>query len=138
MHGSHTGGCACGAIRFSISGDPVAALHCQCRQCQRDSGTGHGSHLVFNCATVELQGTAGAWRQSGDGGTVKEKAFCPTCGTPVYISFPDNPDLFSVMAASLDEPERFQPQFVVWADAGQAWDYSDPSLSQSPRMPSPG
>jgi hypothetical protein len=41
MNTSYTGGCACGAIRYEINGEPVVMLDCQCRQCQRDSGTGH-------------------------------------------------------------------------------------------------
>jgi hypothetical protein len=35
-----TGGCACGAIRYEISAEPLAMNHCQCRDCQRKSGTG--------------------------------------------------------------------------------------------------
>lgn len=37
---NYAGGCACGDIRYEMAGDPVAMLNCQCRQCQRDSGTG--------------------------------------------------------------------------------------------------
>ena len=42
-----TGGCACGAIRYEISGEPLVQFDCQCRDCQRMSGTGHGSYLAF-------------------------------------------------------------------------------------------
>ena len=43
----YTGGCACGAIRYEISAEPIFMNHCQCRDCQRESGTGHGSYLTF-------------------------------------------------------------------------------------------
>ncbi len=56
MTRSFTGGCACGAIRYDVSGEPVAMVDCQCRQCQRESGTGHASHLVFEGAVVGLGG----------------------------------------------------------------------------------
>ena len=39
--------CACGAIRFEIAGEPLFQNDCQCRDCQRKSGTGHGSYLTF-------------------------------------------------------------------------------------------
>jgi hypothetical protein len=32
------GGCACGAVRYEFTGEPVMMGHCQCRACQRDSG----------------------------------------------------------------------------------------------------
>ena len=50
MSEAYTGGCACGAIRYEISGEPMAMNDCQCRDCQRKSGTGHGSYLTFPAA----------------------------------------------------------------------------------------
>ena len=47
MSKAYTGGCACGAIRYEISGEPLVMTDCQCRDCQRTSGTGHGSYLTF-------------------------------------------------------------------------------------------
>ena len=47
MSEAYTGGCACGAIRYEISAEPLVMNDCQCRDCQRKSGTGHGSYLTF-------------------------------------------------------------------------------------------
>ena len=47
MSEAYAGGCACGAIRYEISDTPMAENDCQCRDCQRKSGTGHGSYLTF-------------------------------------------------------------------------------------------
>src|SRR5688572_30210881 len=38
MSDVYAGGCACGAIRYEISGEPLFQNHCQCRDCQRKSG----------------------------------------------------------------------------------------------------
>jgi len=108
---------------------------CQCRQCQRESGTGHGSHLTFVGAAVTIAGQASLWETVGEGGTRKRRAFCPTCGNPVYIIFPDMPELFVVAAASLDDPRRYQPQIVMWTSAGQAWDHHGPALPRFEKMP---
>jgi hypothetical protein len=43
----YVGGCACGAIRYETSSKPIFENHCQCRDCQKRSGTGHGSYLTF-------------------------------------------------------------------------------------------
>ena len=47
MGRAYTGGCACGAIRYAIDDAAVFEHHCQCRDCQRRSGTGHSSYLTF-------------------------------------------------------------------------------------------
>ena len=58
MSQAFTGGCACGAIRYGISSEPLVSNDCQCRDCQRESGTGHGSHLTFRDAVVKIEGEA--------------------------------------------------------------------------------
>ena len=131
-----TGGCACGAIRYEIAADPLGSNDCQCRQCQYGSGTGHSSNLAFPSNAVTMQGSVTRWENVGDGGTVKSHAFCPTCGTPVYLTFPAMPDLFVIAVGSLDEPGRYQPQLVTWAAAAQPWDHVDPALPSFQRMPS--
>ncbi len=135
MSKSYTGGCACGAIRYDVAGVPAVMVDCQCRQCQRDSGTGHQSHLTFVAAEVKLEGNASYWQTVGDGGTVKRRGFCPTCGSSVYLTFPDMPEVFIVTPASLDDPSRYNPQLVSWTRAGQAWDYLNPALAKFDRMP---
>lgn len=137
MTGAYTGGCACGALRYEIAAEPLVMLDCQCRQCQRESGTGHASHLTFPRAAAAISGPATHWRATGDGGVVKERAFCPVCGAPVYMTFPALPEFLVVRAASLDEPSRYRPEMVVWHDAAQPWNHVDPSLPAFARMPPP-
>ncbi len=137
MSKPYTGGCACGAIRYEISGEPIVMVDCQCRQCQQESGTGHASHLTFKGAGVTVSGQATLWTMAGDGGTVKSRAFCPTCGAPVYMAFPAMPDIFIVKPASLDEPARYKPQMVLFTSSGHAWDHVDPVIPHFPKMPPP-
>jgi|UniRef100_UPI000D38CCAC hypothetical protein len=135
MSRAYTGGCACGAVRYEISAEPLFQNHCQCRDCQRKSGTGHGSYLSFARAGVKHSGPATLWDMVGDSGNVKTRAFCPTCGSPVYMTFKAMPDIFTVHAASLDEPARFQPQVVTYAVRALAWDRMDAALPAFERMP---
>jgi hypothetical protein len=34
-----SGGCACAAIRYTCAAEPLFALNCHCRDCQRESGS---------------------------------------------------------------------------------------------------
>jgi hypothetical protein len=136
MDKPYTGGCACGAIRYEITSDPVFQNHCQCRQCQMKSGTGHASFLSFvGRSDIDLTGHATVWTETGDGGTVKSHGFCPVCGTQVWLTLSTMADLFAVTAASLDEPERFAPQVVTYGSRGYSWDHLDPALTVFERMP---
>jgi hypothetical protein len=135
MTESFAGGCACGAIRYEVAGEPVAMNDCQCRQCQRDSGSGHASYLTFSGAQVTLEGAPSSWDFAGDGGTVKRRAFCPDCGTPVYMTFPAMPNVFVIRAGSLDDPGRYRPDMVFWTETGQNWDHLDPRAVKFERMP---
>ncbi|MCG7509127.1 GFA family protein [Mesorhizobium retamae] len=130
------GGCACGAIRYETAAEPIFENHCQCRDCQRRSGTGHGSYLTFaRRDEMTITGEARTWRVTSDSGNEKIYAFCPTCGTPVYQTSVAMPDLIAVPAASLDDPGQFNPQVLTYAIGGHAWDTIDPALQAFERMP---
>ena len=136
MSETYTGGCACGAVRYEISDEPMVMSDCQCRDCQRKSGTGHGSYLTFaDRRRVKLEGEAKHWDIVSDSGNVKTRAFCAVCGSPVYMTFAARPDRFTVHAASLDDPSRYRPQLVTYSVSGQAWDHIDPTLPKFDKMP---
>lgn len=135
MSQGYTGGCACGAVRYAIEGEPFGMNDCQCRDCQHMSGTGHGSYLAFAREGVSLEGEAAQWDIVADSGNVKTRAFCPTCGAPVYLTFAAMPGVFVVHAASLDDPGRYRPQAVTYARRGLAWDRLDPATPKFDAMP---
>ncbi len=70
-----------------------------------------------------------------DSGNVKRRGFCPACGAPVFLAFDAAPDLFTVHAASLDDPSRYRPQLVTYHARGHAWDRLDPALPKFDGMP---
>jgi hypothetical protein len=136
MSEAYTGGCACGAIRYEISAEPMLMSDCQCRHCQRKSGTGHGSYVAFpDRRAVKLEGEATHWDMIGDSGNPKTRAFCPTCGSPLYVTFSAFPDVFIIHAASLDDPSRYKPQLVTYTVSGYDWDHLDPALPKFEKMP---
>lgn len=136
MARSYKGGCACGAVRYETGSNPIFENHCQCIDCQKRSGTGHGSYLSFpHRAEVEITGEVSEWRVTADSGHDKIHAFCPTCGTPVYLTFTAMPELIAIHAASLDDPGQFTPQALTYSIRGHAWDTIDPGLQSFEKMP---
>jgi hypothetical protein len=139
MSNVFAGGCACGAIRYEISAKPLFMSHCQRRDCQQASGTGHGSYLTFpSRKAVKLTGRATHFDVVADSGNVKTRGFCPSCGAPVYLTCAATPELFTIHAASLDDATRFKPQAVTYRMRGHDWDTLDPAVPQFDKMPSGG
>lgn len=136
MSEAYKGGCACGAIHYEIADEPIFMNDCQCVTCQKKSGTGHGSYMTFpSKAKVTLNGKATLWDVAADNGNVKTCGFCPTCGSPVYLTFTFMPDFFTIHAGSLDDPGRYKPQAVTYTIRGHAWDRLDPALTKFEKMP---
>lgn len=124
------GGCACGDIRFDIPGAPVFQNHCQCLDCQKRSGTGHSSYISFrDKAAARITGAPAHWQITADSGHLKTHAFCPRCGTPLYLTFAGMPDLIAVHVGALDDPSTFTPQVVTFSSSGRSWDSIDAGLT---------
>ena len=128
MSTGFTGGCLCGAVRYECSGDPVAAGHCHCLDCRRSSGTGHCSHLVVPLAAFRVSGEVRFYDAPADSGNIVSRGFCPTCGSAIYSKNSGMPDMVFPRASSLDDPEVFRPQMIVYASRAPSWDHMDPSL----------
>ena len=138
MRGKFRGGCACGVVRYEIASDPQFQGQCQCRDCQRATGTGHADALGFAEKDVAVTGDLKFHRVKGGSGKTVERGFCPQCGSPVLWKFAVNPGLAVIMAGSLDDPSVFAPQSVLYASQGHAWDHMNPKLAKFEKLPPRG
>jgi hypothetical protein len=134
--GVFRGGCLCGAIRYEITAEPMFGGHCQCRDCQHESGGGHTSFLAFPSDAVKLTGTPRFYESEADSGSTIRRGFCPICGSPVMAATIGLPAVMTISAGSLDDPSAFKPEFVCYTIRGHAWDHVDPALPSFPKMPS--
>jgi hypothetical protein len=131
-----SGGCACGAIRYESTAEPMMMLHCHCRDCQRSSGGPFASFAVVpKDAFKLLQGSLKFYDSSSDAGGKVHRGFCAECGSPV-LGKPDVvPHLVAIRTASLDDPSWFKPQMDVWTSDAHAWDYMNPTLPKFEKYP---
>lgn len=129
------GGCGCGAIRYEIAAEPMFAGQCQCLDCQHQTGGGHASFIAFPADAVRLTGAPRFYESRADSGNTVRRGFCATCGSPVVGHSSGMPDMTTIVAGSLDDPNLFKPQFVVYTSRGHAWDLVDPALPSYPAMP---
>lgn len=133
---TYSGGCRCGALRYEAKAEPMFMNHCQCLDCQHLSGTGHSSYLTFAREAAVQSGEATVRDVIGDSGSPKHHASCAACGSPVSLTFGSMPGLFTVHAASLDDPSRFRPHAITYAKRAQPWDKLDAGLQRFETTPS--
>ena len=134
--GALTGGCMCGAVRFEVSEPLLGALYCHCKRCQRRTGT------AFSVSALTVPGSfrvtageslVGSWRPPE--GWVK--AFCSQCGSQVYTTHPDQPELLSVRMGALDDDPGIRPSAHQFTDYAAPWEpIPDDGLPRFPeRLP---
>lgn len=135
MAAHSTGGCLCGGIRYEVSGAPVFSLFCHCRDCQRQSGSGYIAAMRVPAANFRVVcGTLKLFRKPGDSGNAVSRAFCPDCGTTLFIRVA-GAEVVGVRAATLDDPSGFRPDAHVFAKSAQPWDHLDPDVPQFDTYP---
>ena len=132
-----SGGCLCGAVRYESTSEPTVTGHCYCVDCRKTSGSGHCSHVGLPDAALRVTGEVKFYDAPADSGNTVSRGFCPTCGSAIYSTNSGMPGMAFVRASSLDDPEVFQPQMVVYAGRAPSWDHMDPDLPSFEGMPPP-
>ena len=84
-----TGGCLCGAVQLTITGEPAVMTYCHCESCRRWLGAPVHAGCLFPTKSVriekggELLTTFKLTAESGS-----HRKFCMTCGSPVLNDHP--------------------------------------------------
>ncbi|QKV17659.1 GFA family protein [Oricola thermophila] len=117
-----TGGCHCGAVRFSVIGPVREVIYCHCEQCRRQSG-----HFVAATACDDdLLSVSGAenltWYAASD---VAKRAFCKTCGSLLFWKA-NGGSRTSIMAGAFDKPTGLVAgHHIHIADKGDYYEIAD-------------
>ncbi|RAI03275.1 aldehyde-activating protein [Acuticoccus sediminis] len=108
------GGCACDAVRYIVTGDPVAIYACHCRDCQKQTGSAYA--LVLRLATDDFSvdwETLAAYERTAASGARMMCHFCPDCGTRIVHTRPDR-GVVNLRAGTLDDPSFIVPTAHIW------------------------
>src|ERR671931_285000 len=115
-----SGGCACGAIRYTCEATPLFSLNCHCRDCQRESGSAFVPVLaVPKAAFAVTQGSPRTFTVTADSGYATTRAFCGDCGSPLFGVPSSVPEIVALRAGSLDDPTVFRPSKDIFTASAQ-------------------
>jgi glyoxylase-like metal-dependent hydrolase (beta-lactamase superfamily II) len=98
--------CHCGQLRLEVEGDPFSVSICNCLACQRRTGSAFGMQAGFKADQVQVTGRFNDYSRISDESDRKEHVFhfCPECGSQVFYTEPDDPDLIVVSVGSFADP----------------------------------
>lgn len=139
MEVQHTGGCVCGAVRFTATGEPLRVTICHCTWCQRRTGTAFGTEVVFEQGQVAFSGEAvGRYRHHSDeSGRWLDVEFCRICGTSLGFTLEAAPGLRTLPAGAFDDPGWINVESTqirhVFLRSRRAWSDLSPLVEQYER-----
>ena len=130
-----TGGCLCGRVRYTVTGEPVFSGLCHCRNCQRYTGSSFEAVIAFPSPSVSIQGELKTYHDTGDSGQPVRRNFCPNCGSGIIAQADVLPGVTIVLAGTLDEPAVFNPTMDVYWSSSLPWMHSEFERQRFPKMP---
>lgn len=113
---TRTGGCACGAVRFTTRGAPLRTGLCHCTTCRKAHAAAFNPFSVFRSDQVELTGELRSWESSPG----YERRFCAACGSRVCGLEPAAGEI-ELSLGSFDEPGWLLPQYESWIANREPW-----------------
>ena len=129
----HTGGCLCGAVRFTLAGPIELINYCHCSRCRRRTGSAFAT--VVHARFSDFKFTSGEQQIktfAPDGWNLRR--FCRTCGSPLP-GWNLEDDEIGIPAGLFDHDPGARPSLHIMVGSKAAWhDISDdlPSYDEFP------
>lgn len=131
-----TGSCLCGAVTYTVTGEPIVARICWCRDCQKISGNGT-ANAIFPSAAIEVSGTTYCFASSADSGNRISRHFCPGCGAHLFANSSATPQYRAIRIGTLHDPSSIRPEVNIWVSSAPAWACLDVTMKSEARHPAP-
>ncbi len=130
-----TGGCLCGALRYTAVAAPTLVGYCCCADCRRASGSGFVPFMGFAAAELTVNGEARQFASRAARGSAAVRTFCPTCGSLVFGGVIGVDTSHTIYAGTLDDPTAFVPTIAIFVRDKPDWAVLPPGLTTFATMP---
>jgi hypothetical protein len=131
-----TGSCHCGHIAYEAEVDPTTVRICHCTDCQKLTGTVYRASIASLPGTFRLNtGAPKTYVKTAESGNKRFHAFCPDCGTPVYVTAPEpSPSTYGLRVGGLDQRAQLAPpMWQQWCRSALPWSMDISDVEQSER-----
>ncbi len=130
-----SGGCHCGAVRYTILEPPLSVQHCHCESCRKTTGCFYNTGGVMRQKKVNIEGLDNLTKYR----TSKsfEIQFCRTCGCSLFAYEDGESEYFYLNLPTLDggtypgHPREVESHAHVRSKA--PWEYISDEIPQFER-----
>ena len=116
-----SGQCHCGAISFTARVDPSKVMICHCADCQQFSGAPFRAVLPTPVLDVVMSGEPKRYVKIAESGNRRAQALCPECGTQLYASEDENPQVLNLRLGCVNERAQLVPRVQIWTESAMPW-----------------
>ena len=117
-----TGGCQCGAVRYSLSRPPRLVYVCHCSVCRRASSSSFNVSCIVDKDAIYIeQGELTRLNWVVESKVKRFGEFCCRCGVRIrHGSDPSNNE-YAVRGGTLDDQKYAQPVAHIWLSEAADW-----------------
>ena len=113
-----SGGCFCGAIRYTIEPGEHLVANCHCTMCRRTSGAPFVTWIIIPRDHFRYErGNPQTLASSAE--AVRE--FCSACGTPLTFKTTRREEHIDITTCSLDDPDSLPPTIAAHEESKLSW-----------------
>ncbi|KAI1358056.1 Mss4-like protein [Xylaria arbuscula] len=120
-----TGSCMCGAVRFTLTGEPLGTIVCHCHPCHKYAGTNGSTNLLIEAEKFHSTGEMKTWTRQGISGHDVVYNFCATCPTIIFVGLDFMKGRIAVKTGLLDsiaDMQRLAPKIEIFVkDRIDSW-----------------
>ena len=130
-----SGQCLCGSIRYSGDPDIKMIVNCHCTDCQKATGSVHGSMVFVEEDKIEFEGEISEFRHPADSGNTLTKLFCSNCGSQVAGKNTGRAGMIGLRAGTIDQKDLIKPGINLYCSSAVPSTPMDPETKQFEKMP---
>jgi hypothetical protein len=122
MKGELTGGCLCGAVRYTLrEGFRFRPYACHCTDCQSRTGSAFSEHMLFVLADLSIEGELDAGDFIQPSGARSRIVGCARCKARIYATNDEREGMASLRCGTLDDSAAVVPAAHLWVKSKQPW-----------------
>lgn len=139
MKGELTGGCLCGAVRYTLrEGFRLNPYACHCSNCQSRTGSAFSEHMLFTLADLEISGELDTGEYDMPSGGHSTIFGCTKCKARIYAVNASREAMASLRCGTLDHSDSLDIRHHIWISSKQPWvglPEGAKTMDEQPRSP---